>query len=54
MTAAPGVQPPPKEQGHKKALVLDEGILEWHRRGYPVTAAEGVTAPPKESMHPHP
>jgi cytochrome c oxidase cbb3-type subunit III len=34
--------------GHKKALVLDEGILEWHRRGYPVTAAPGVLPPPKE------
>ena len=34
--------------GHKKALVLDEGILEWHRRGYPVTAAPGVQPPPKE------
>jgi cytochrome c oxidase cbb3-type subunit III len=34
--------------GHKKALVLDEGILEWHRRGYPVTAAAGVMPPPKE------
>ena len=35
-------------KGHKKALVLDEGILEWHRRGYPVTAAPGVLPPPKE------
>jgi len=35
-------------KGHTKALVLDEGILEWHRRGYPVTAAEGVLPPPKE------
>lgn len=34
--------------GHKKALVLDEGILEWHRRGYPVVAAPGVEPPPKE------
>ncbi len=37
------------KRGHKKALVLDEGILEWHRRGYPVTAAPGVQPPPKES-----
>ncbi len=29
-------------------MILDEGILEWHRRGYPVTAAEGVTPPPKQ------
>jgi mono/diheme cytochrome c family protein len=35
-------------KGHTKALVLDEGILEWHRRGYPVTAAPGVQPPPKE------
>src|SRR5262249_23286149 len=27
------------KKGHKRALILDEGILEWHRRGYPVTAA---------------
>jgi len=37
------------KKGHKKALVLDEGILEWHRRGYPVTAAPGVQPPPKET-----
>jgi rhodanese-related sulfurtransferase len=36
------------KKGHDRALVLDEGILEWHRRGYPVTAAPGVTPPPKE------
>ncbi len=41
------------KRGHKKALVLDEGVLEWHRRGYPVTAAQGVQPPPKESMHGH-
>jgi hypothetical protein len=32
--------------------VLDEGILEWHRRGYPVTAAPGVQPPPKEDHGP--
>ena len=37
------------EKGHKRALILDEGILEWHRRGYPVTAAPGVEPPPKET-----
>jgi len=37
------------KRGHTKALVLDEGILEWHRRGYPVVAAPGVTPPPKEA-----
>ena len=38
-----------RKRGHKKSLVLDEGILEWHRRGYPVVAAPGVTPPPKEA-----
>jgi cytochrome c oxidase cbb3-type subunit III len=44
------------KRGHKRALVLDEGVLEWHRRGYPVTAAPGVQPPPKEdhSGHHHP
>jgi mono/diheme cytochrome c family protein/rhodanese-related sulfurtransferase len=42
-----------RKRGHTRALVLDEGVLEWHRRGYPVTAAPGVTAPPKESHHGH-
>lgn len=39
------------KRGHKKALVLDEGILEWHRRGYPVVAAPGVAPPPKEEQY---
>ncbi|HEY5949490.1 MAG TPA: c-type cytochrome [Kofleriaceae bacterium] len=38
------------KRGHKRALILDEGILEWHRRGYPVTAAPGVEPPPKETQ----
>jgi mono/diheme cytochrome c family protein/rhodanese-related sulfurtransferase len=38
-------------RGHKRALILDEGILEWHRRGYPVTAAPGVEPPPKETQY---
>jgi mono/diheme cytochrome c family protein/rhodanese-related sulfurtransferase len=37
-----------QKRGYAHALVLDEGILEWHRRGYPVVAAPGVTPPPKE------
>jgi mono/diheme cytochrome c family protein/rhodanese-related sulfurtransferase len=41
------------KRGHKKALVLDEGVLEWHRRGYPVTAAPGVKPPPKEAHSGH-
>ena len=36
-----------RKRGVKTAAVLDEGILEWHRRGYPVIAAPGVEAPPK-------
>lgn len=36
------------KRGHKKALVLDEGINVWHQRKYPVTAAEGVTIPVNE------
>ncbi|MGE0547558.1 MAG: c-type cytochrome [Kofleriaceae bacterium] len=39
--------------GHKKAYVLDEGVNEWHRRGYPMTVAEGVTAPAMEAPHGH-
>ncbi len=37
-----------RKRGYKHAVVLDEGILEWHRRGYPVVAASGVQPPPKE------
>ncbi|CAN5669559.1 hypothetical protein BH11MYX1_BH11MYX1_03180 [soil metagenome] len=36
------------KRGYKHAYVLDEGILEWQRRNYPVVAAQGVTPPPKE------
>jgi mono/diheme cytochrome c family protein/rhodanese-related sulfurtransferase len=36
------------KRGYAHALVLDEGILEWHRRGYSVVAAAGVTPPPAE------
>jgi mono/diheme cytochrome c family protein/rhodanese-related sulfurtransferase len=38
-----------QKRGYAHALVLDEGILEWHRRGYPVVAAPGVTPPPAEA-----
>jgi cytochrome c oxidase cbb3-type subunit 3/ubiquinol-cytochrome c reductase cytochrome c subunit len=37
-----------RKRGYKHAYVLDEGILEWQRRGYTIVAAQGVTAPPKE------
>ncbi|HSR96842.1 MAG TPA: c-type cytochrome [Kofleriaceae bacterium] len=42
-----------RKRGYAHAVVLDEGINEWHRRGLPVVAAEGVTAPP-EVMMPQP
>lgn len=37
-----------QKRGYAHALVLDEGILEWQRRGYPVVAAPGVTPPPAD------
>jgi cytochrome c oxidase cbb3-type subunit 3/ubiquinol-cytochrome c reductase cytochrome c subunit len=37
-----------QKRGYKHAYVLDEGILEWQRRGYSIVAAQGVTMPPKE------
>jgi cytochrome c oxidase cbb3-type subunit 3 len=41
-----------QKRGYTHALVLDEGILEWHRRGYPVVAAPGVMPPPAEAPPP--
>lgn len=38
-----------RKRGFRHAVVLDEGINEWHRRGLPVTAAEGVTKPLPEA-----
>jgi mono/diheme cytochrome c family protein/rhodanese-related sulfurtransferase len=38
-----------RKRGYAHAMVLDEGINEWHRRGLPVTAAEGVPAPLSEA-----
>ena len=40
------------KRGHKKSLILDEGINLWHQKGYPVVAAEGVTPPPLEPQNP--
>jgi mono/diheme cytochrome c family protein/rhodanese-related sulfurtransferase len=37
-----------RKRGYSHAVVLDEGINDWHRRGFPVVAAEGVTRPPAE------
>ena len=36
-----------RKRGYKHAAILDEGILEWHRRHYPVVAAPGVEPPPR-------
>src|SRR5262249_21708087 len=36
------------DKGYPFAFVLDEGILEWERRGYPIVAAPGTTLPPAE------
>jgi rhodanese-related sulfurtransferase len=40
------------KRGHKRALVLDEGINVWHQRKYPVTAAPNVTPPALEPLLP--
>ncbi|HTR49480.1 MAG TPA: c-type cytochrome [Kofleriaceae bacterium] len=37
------------KRGYAHAAVLDEGINEWFRRGYPVVAAPGVEPPPAEA-----
>ena len=42
-----------RKKGIKHAVVLDEGILEWHRRGYPVLAGPNVLPPPKEMAQPN-
>ena len=41
-----------RKRGYTHTAVLDEGILEWHRRGYPVVAAPGVQPPPAEPAPP--
>jgi rhodanese-related sulfurtransferase len=41
-----------RKRGYTHAVVLDEGITEWHRRGYPVVAAAGVTKPLPEPVRP--
>lgn len=35
-----------KKQGYPHAFVLDEGVLEWQRRKYPIVAAPGAPTPP--------
>ncbi|HEX2689833.1 MAG TPA: rhodanese-like domain-containing protein, partial [Kofleriaceae bacterium] len=41
-----------RKRGYAHAVVLDEGINEWHRRGLPVVAAEGVPKPAAEAPLP--
>lgn len=41
-----------KSRGHTKAAILDEGINDWHRKGYPMTVAEGVEKPAGEPPAP--
>ena len=43
-----------RKRGHAAAFVIDEGINDWHRRGYPVVAAPGVKPPPAEPAPPPP
>jgi cytochrome c oxidase cbb3-type subunit 3/ubiquinol-cytochrome c reductase cytochrome c subunit len=35
-----------RARGYPNSFVLDEGILEWERRGYPIVAAPGAILPP--------
>lgn len=35
-----------RRRGHANTAVLDEGILEWHRRGYPVAGQDADEAKP--------
>ena len=37
-----------EKRGYAHAFVLDEGINEWQRRGYPIVAAPGTPMPPAE------
>jgi len=38
-----------RARSYPHAYVLDEGILEWERRGYPIVAAPGASLPPQEA-----
>lgn len=38
-----------RARGNPHACVLDEGIVEWQRRGYPIVAAPGAPLPPLEA-----
>jgi mono/diheme cytochrome c family protein/rhodanese-related sulfurtransferase len=37
-----------RAHGRMHSYVLDEGVLEWERRGYPIVAAPGTSLPPAE------
>lgn len=41
-----------RAQGHTKSAILDEGINDWHRKGYAMTVAEGVEKPAAEPVAP--
>lgn len=41
-----------RKRGHLKSAILDEGINDWHRKGYPMTVAEGVEKPAGEPVAP--
>jgi cytochrome c oxidase cbb3-type subunit 3 len=41
-----------RRRGYPHAYILDEGILDWQRRKFPVVAAPGVVAPPAEPPMP--
>ena len=41
-----------RKRGYAHAVVLDEGINDWHRRGFAVTAAAGVPKPAAEPASP--
>ena len=41
-----------RARGYPHAFVLDEGILEWQRRGYPIVSAPGTPLPPMETRAP--
>jgi mono/diheme cytochrome c family protein/rhodanese-related sulfurtransferase len=37
-----------RKRGHTRSVVLDEGINDWHRKGYPMVTAPGVQSPSAE------
>lgn len=42
-----------RKRGFTRAVVLDEGVNDWHRKGYPMTVAEGVQPPTAENHSGH-